>query len=117
MSPPEALLWSRLRTLRGAGPTFRRQHLIGPYIADFYCSAAKLLIEIDGADHTKDGEIERDLRRDEYMARLGYRVVRIPARDVLRDVDDAVQGIVEAALAPPPPPGLRSGGPPPPLRG
>ena len=106
-----------MRTLRGVGPTFRRQHPIGPYIADFYCSAAKLVIEIDGADHTEDRAIERDLRRDEYMARLGYRVVRIPARDVLRAVDDVVQGLVEAALAPPPPPDLRPGGPPPPLRG
>src|SRR5215469_7724540 len=103
LSPPEALLWTRLRTLRGQGPTFRRQHPIGPYIADFYCSAAKLVIEVDGAGHTEDRQIERDLR--------------IPAGDVLRGVDDVVQGIVEAALAPPPPPDLRSGGPPPPLRG
>jgi len=117
LSPPEALLWTRLRTLRGQGPTFRRQHPIGPYIADFYCSAAKLVIEVDGAGHTEDRQIERDLRRDEYMTQLGCRVLRIPAGDVLRGVDDVVQGIVEAALAPPPPPDLRSGGPPPPLRG
>ena len=117
LSPPEALLWTRLRSLRGQGPTFRRRHPIGPYIADFYCSAAKLVIEVDGAGHTEDREIERDRRRDEYMARLGYRVVRIPAVDVLRNVEDVAQGLVEVALAPPPPPDLRSGGPPPPLRG
>ena len=48
MSPPEVLLWTRLRVLRGDGPTFRRRHPIGPYIADFYCAAAKLVIEVDG---------------------------------------------------------------------
>ena len=36
MSPPEAKLWARLRMLRGEGPTLRRQHAIGPYVADFY---------------------------------------------------------------------------------
>jgi len=49
MSPPEVLLWTRLRMLRGDGPTFRRQHPISPYIADFYCAAAKLVIEVDRA--------------------------------------------------------------------
>ena len=115
LSLPEALLWTRLRALRGEGPTFRRQHRIGPYVADFYCSSARLVIEVDGAGHSEDAEIDHDRRRDAYMARLGYRVIRFPAADVLRNVDDVVQGIVDAALAPPP--DLRSGGPPPPLRG
>ena len=116
MSPPEALLWTRLRALRGEGPTFRRQHPIGPYVADFYCSAARLVIEVDGGDHTADRAIEHDRRRDAYLMGLGYRVIRFPAADVMGDVNEVVQGIVEAALAPPPPPDLRSGGPPPPLR-
>ena len=100
MSPPEVLLWTRLRMLRGDGPTFRRQHPIGPYIADFYCSSAKLVIEVDGADHTTDDRLARDARRDAFMRGVGYRVLRISAADVMRDADDVAQGIVEAALAP-----------------
>jgi very-short-patch-repair endonuclease len=102
MSPPEVLLWSRLKLLRGEGPKFRRQHPIGPYVADFFCAAAKLVIEIDGAHHTEDVQIARDAARSVYLARMGYWVLRVPAGDVLRDVDDVAQGIVQAALAPPP---------------
>ena len=99
MSPPEVLLWTRLRLLRGAGPKFRRQHPIGAYIADFYCAASKLVVEVDGAGHTDDAQIAHDRRRDAYMEQLGYRVLRVPAGDVLRDVDEVVQGLVQAALA------------------
>jgi very-short-patch-repair endonuclease len=102
MSPPEVLLWTRLRLLRGEGPVFRRQHPIGPYIADFYCASARLVIEVDGAEHTVDDRIVRDHRRDAYLEQLGYSVLRIPAADVLRDADEVAQDIVEAALAPPP---------------
>jgi very-short-patch-repair endonuclease len=99
MSPPEVLLWTRLKLLRGELPRFRRQHPIGPYVADFCCAAAKLVIEIDGAAHTDDGQIAHDQRRDAYLQEMGYSVLRIPAGDVLCDVDDVVQGIVQAALA------------------
>src|SRR5580704_15769706 len=67
MSPPEVLLWVRLRQLRGEGPTFRRQHPIGPYIADFYCASARLVVEVDGAGHTVDAQIAHDARRDAYF--------------------------------------------------
>jgi len=99
LSPPEALLWSRLRLLRGEGPRFRRQHPVGPYVADFYCSVAKLVVEIDGAGHTDDRQIAHDQRRDDYIRGLGLRVMRVPAGDVMRDVDEVVQGLVQAALA------------------
>jgi very-short-patch-repair endonuclease len=105
MSPPEVLLWVRLRALRKDGPAFRRQHPIGPYIADFYCASARLVIEVDGAEHTELDRLTRDARRDAYLTGLGYRVLRIPAGDVLRDPDDVAQSVVEAAFAPPPPPG------------
>jgi len=98
MSPPEVLLWTRLRLLRGEGPTFRRQHPIGPYVADFYCAAARLVVEIDGAHHAEDGQIAKDEARAAYLQRSGYRLVRCPARDVMRDADEAAQGIVQAAL-------------------
>ncbi|MBV9994507.1 MAG: DUF559 domain-containing protein [Caulobacteraceae bacterium] len=99
MSPPEVLLWVRLRQLRGQAPTFRRQHPVGPYVADFFCAAARLVVEVDGASHTEDTALERDRRRDAYMVRLGYRLLCVPAGEVMRDPDEAAQGIVQAALA------------------
>jgi very-short-patch-repair endonuclease len=99
MSPPEVLLWARLRVMRGEGPRFRRQHPIGPYVADFYCSAARLVIEVDGAVHGEDLQIAHDARRDAYMRELGYEVLRIPAYEIMRNADEAADGVVRTALA------------------
>ena len=99
LSPPEAALWVRLRERRASGPTFRRQHPIGPYIADFYCPAARLVIEIDGAGHAEAAQIEHDARRDTYMKGLDYHVIRCSAGEVMRDREGVAQGIVDAALA------------------
>jgi very-short-patch-repair endonuclease len=92
MSPPEVKLWSLLRR-SPSGIRFRRQHPVGPYVADFYCPAAKLVIEIDGAIH--DFTVERDERRDEYMRGLGLTVLRIPAREVMRDTNSVADGVVQ----------------------
>jgi very-short-patch-repair endonuclease len=92
------LLWTHPRLLRGVGLSFRCQHPVGPYIADFYCAAAKLVVEVDGAHHAEDDRIAHDEARSAYLQRLGYRVVRCPARDVIMNVDDAAQRIVQAAL-------------------
>ncbi|HZL00677.1 MAG TPA: endonuclease domain-containing protein [Caulobacteraceae bacterium] len=100
LSPPEVALWARLRTRLPDLPTFRRQHPIGLYIADFYCAAARLVIEIDGAWHGEESQRLHDERRDEYMARTGYRVVRISAADVMREPDEVAQGIVDMARMP-----------------
>ena len=79
MSPPEVLLWARLRVRNPELPNFRRQHPISPYIADFYCSAARLIIEVDGSAHGGDAQIVDDELRDRYLQKLGYRVLRISA--------------------------------------
>jgi very-short-patch-repair endonuclease len=99
MSPPEVLLWTRLRVLRGEGPRFRRQHPIGPYIGDFFCSAARLVVEVDGSIHTDDAQIAHDERRDAYMGALGFEVIRAPAGEIMRNADEAADGVVQAALA------------------
>lgn len=90
LSLPEMLLWQRLRLTRGA-LRFRRQHAIGPYVADFYCPAAKLVIEVDGAAH--DQRQAADRKRDEYMAALGIKVIRVPAADVLANPDQVADAI------------------------
>ena len=63
MTPPEALLWQLLRR-SPAGIRFRRQYAIGPYVADFYCPAVKLVIEIDGQVHGVERQAQHDARRD-----------------------------------------------------
>lgn len=102
MSPPEVRLWVRLRSVRDHGPAFRRQHPIGPYIADFYCEAAKLVIEVDGWVHNTGDHPQRDERRDAYMEAAGYRVLRYETSEVMRDPDGVAQSVFEAAGAPPP---------------
>lgn len=100
LSLPEMLLWRLLR-LKRRELRFRRQHAIGPYIADFYCPAAKMVIEIDGATH--DWRQDVDGRRDAYMGSLGLTVFRIAAADVLADpeaVADGIYRLCEAAVGP-----------------
>jgi len=99
LSPPEVRIWVRLRERIPGRPIFRRQHPIGPYIADFYCPVARLVVEIDGEQHRLPDQAARDAARDRYMAAAGYRVFRISGADVMADPDGAAEGIVAQALA------------------
>jgi very-short-patch-repair endonuclease len=117
MSLPEVLLWEKLRHRQPDLPRFRRQHPVGPYILDFYCSAARLAIEIDGEDHNRGDRPERDLARDKYLASLGITVLRYPAADVLRDIDGLAESLYDAARAPPQSSGLGDPLTAPPLHG
>ncbi|WP_298286725.1 endonuclease domain-containing protein [Novosphingobium sp.] len=92
---PEVLIWRELRK-RPGGFKFRRQHPIGSFVLDFACLERRLGIEIDGTAHDRGDRPERDKRRDDELKRRGFRVLRIPARDVLVDLDAAIRGIVAA---------------------
>jgi very-short-patch-repair endonuclease len=72
----ERKLWSILRDYQVAGLRFRRQQPIGPYIADFYCPGAKLVIELDGDQHGEDGDAAYDAARTQWLESRGYRVLR-----------------------------------------
>jgi very-short-patch-repair endonuclease len=77
MTPQEVKVWNWLRE----GPVlqghhFRRQPRIGPYIVDFACLGAGLVVEIDGSQHGLDEGVRVDMLRDEALGRLGYRVLR-----------------------------------------
>ncbi len=112
MSLPEVLLWQELRK-RPGGFRFRRQVPFDPYVADFACLSARLIIEVDGASHERGNAPKRDLRRDAVLAQQGMRTLRIPARDVLNDVEICVTAIVAACReAGPPPPSAKADGPP-----
>ena len=93
MSLPEVLLWKALKGGEVDRLRFRRQHPIGPYVLDFYCDAAKLAVEVDGASHDAGDRPARDARRDEWLAAQGVATLRLPASLLLRDVDAAVRTI------------------------
>ncbi|SFF95542.1 Very-short-patch-repair endonuclease [Novosphingobium sp. CF614] len=95
MTLPEVLIWQRLRRSSGS-VKFRRQHPIGPFVLDFYCPSARTAIEIDGIAHDMGDNPVRDRARDEWLRTKGITVIRIPARDVLRSVEDVVGAVVRA---------------------
>jgi len=92
---PERLLWLRLRH-RQLGFMFRRQFVIGRFVADFFCPDARLVVEVDGAVHASRSE--RDAERDAVMQGMGLRVVRVRNEDIFDDPDGVVRAI-RSALA------------------
>ena len=82
------------------GVSFRKQHPIDPYIVDFYCAAARLVVEVDGDVHIMGDRPGRDEVREQILRGAGYRMVRIAAKDILADADGVADGIL--ALAAPP---------------
>ena len=92
MNDAERLVWWRIRKKR-LGHRFRRQHVIGRYIVDFVCLERRLVVEIDGSQHL---DSPRDRMRDGFLARRGFRVLRIWSWDVIRDLDIAVHQIATA---------------------
>jgi len=99
MTPPEVLLWSQLRGSK-LGFKVRRQHPIGPYIADFFVRDARLVIEIDGGPHDYGERPKRDAVREKYLTDQGYRVVRLPAVDVMGNLEGALQYVVVQVTSP-----------------
>ena len=79
----EHLMWQLLRAKRFMNLKFRRQHVIEPYIVDFYCHEIGLVIELDGSQHGMDDAIEYDAERTNFLEALGLTVVRYWNDDVL----------------------------------
>jgi len=93
---PERRLWRELRGCQ-LGVPFRRQVVLGRrYIADFVAPALRLVVEVDGGLHSL--QLAADARRDRDLLRLGYHVLRIPAKVVMRELPAAV-ALVRAAVA------------------
>ena len=91
MTEAEKKLWYYLRQWQLKGFKFRRQHPIGPYIADFACIRCKLVIELDGGQHAL--QQQHDKKRDAFIQKKGYRVVRFWNTDVLQSIDGVVEVI------------------------
>ena len=97
MTPPEVYLWQHLRGQDLV--KIRRDHPLGPYAIDFFCSKAKLAIEVDGIAHDMGDNPARDVRRDAYVAALGIETIRIPAADVLKNSAEVADTVVRMCLA------------------
>ena len=93
-TPSEYVLWQAIRGGR-LGVAFRRQVVIGRYIVDFLAPRERLVVEVDGGYHAE--RVGADHRRQCWLERSGYRVVRVSAEMVLRDTPAAV-AIIQAAL-------------------
>ena len=76
MTDSERTLWSRLRGKQLLGVQFYRQKPIGEYIVDFFAPKARLVVEVDGSQHMEIHHIQKDKARDQYLARVGFRVLR-----------------------------------------
>ena len=93
----ETTLWRHLRELETKGTHFRRQVPIGPYVADFACMAARLVIEVDGSQHGEHENKARDDERTRWLEAEGYRVVRFWNNDLVQN-PEGVLDVIYGAL-------------------
>jgi very-short-patch-repair endonuclease len=94
----EHRLWQLLRAQRFAGYKFRRQVPIDFYIADFMCFARRLIIELDGGQHAASDD---DAKRDAYLSRQGFRVVRVWNNELFTNEEGVAEAILSALQTPP----------------
>jgi 5-methyltetrahydrofolate--homocysteine methyltransferase len=95
----ERRLWERLRDRKLDGAKFRRQGRIGPYIVDFVCLEAKLIVEIDGPQHELPERAEKDLERQRWFENEGYRVLRFKDNQARDGIDRVLKTIAAALVA------------------
>jgi very-short-patch-repair endonuclease len=99
MTDAEQMLWLRIRRKQIQGVQFYRQKPLLAYIVDFYCPAAKLVVEIDGGQHAEPVHQAKDQTRDVVLAGLGLRVVRFDNRQVLLETDAVLAVLNEIVRA------------------
>ena len=115
LTDSEKALWSRLRNKQLLGVQFYRQKPIGEYIVDFFAPRAKLVVEVDGAQHMEGDHALKDGTRDGYLVSLGLKVLRFNSREVLKESDAVVEAIYRIAAEqlnaeiPPGPPLIKGG--------
>jgi len=97
MTKAEIIFWSRIKN-KQLGYKFRRQHSIGKYIVDFYCSELNLIIEIDGGIHFISENIEKDKSREEYFKKLGFEIIRYTNLDILNNLNQVLFDLKNRAI-------------------
>lgn len=98
MTPEECRLRQQLRTLRAHGYVFRRQQVIAGFIADFYCHAATLVVEVNGPIH--NAQVEYHAARDQIFADCGPRLLRATDAEVRADLRAVLARILAARRSP-----------------
>ncbi len=93
MTDAKRRLWSKIRRKQLKEFQFYRQKNIGNYIVDFYCPAAKLIVEIDGGQHYSEERIVKDEIRDAFLGGLGFKVLRFSNSDVFVNIEGVVKEI------------------------
>ena len=93
MTDAEKLVWEKLRNKKILGLTFRRQHPVNQFIADFYCHKARLVIEIDGSIHEIDAYKEKDMGRDDEFSKFGLTTIRFTNREVFEELETVISRI------------------------
>ena len=91
----EQLLWQRLRNRQLAGLKFRRQVPMGPYVADFFCLKAGLIVEVDGGQHATAQD--SDAARTAWLESRGYRVIRFWNNEVIENIQGVLETIARMA--------------------
>jgi very-short-patch-repair endonuclease len=103
----EQRLWHRLRGARLGGFKFRRQHAVPPYVVDFFCASAKLVVELDGSQHSESA----DAVRSQFLQRQGFEILRFWDNDVLNKTESVLGELLALlqarTLTPSPSPGGR----------
>ncbi len=94
LTEAEQKLWQAIRYGQMCGVHFRRQHAIGPFIADFCAPTKKLILEVDGGQHVEQQEY--DAERTTYLAERGYRVLRFWNHEVLKELDAVLEVVRQA---------------------
>ena len=89
----EKILWQKLRNRQINGFKFFRQCSIGKYIADFYCSELRLVIELDGSQHYEENSLEYDNIREEFMKSLDIKTIRFNNLDVFKSLDEVMERV------------------------
>ncbi|HVN72099.1 MAG TPA: endonuclease domain-containing protein [Desulfomonilia bacterium] len=108
MTDAEQLLWRHLRNRRLDGHKFRRQHSIGPFVADFVCIEKGVIVELDGGQHVLSSG--KDGKRTRFLESKGFRVLRFWNHDVLKETEAVLITIQQALTAPSPRPSPPEGG-------
>ena len=108
----ECKIWSILKNKQMGGHKFYRQYSVGPYIIDFYCSARRLAVEVDGGQHAEEQHKQYDTMRSRYLAEHGVCVVRFWNNEGLGNIEGVwikIKECVENRNSPHPSLNLREG--------
>ena len=97
MPDAEFRLWCELRNKGLVGLKFRRQQPIGPFIVDFFCPAARLIVEVDGGQHAEPVRAAADVERTAWLEAQGYKLIRFWTNEVMHELDGVCAAIIAAS--------------------